>query len=121
MVACCRVGGTECSSARMGLFEGCHQYLHHLYHSLASGDSQVKCLPAMQETWVQFLGREDPMEKKMKSTPVLLPRKFHGQRSLVGYRQWDHKKSDRTEQLHSQITGKEHSPALQQKIGLKIY
>ena len=25
----------------------------------------VKCLPAMQETWVQFLGQEDPLEKKM--------------------------------------------------------
>ena len=37
----------------------------------------------------------------MKSTPVLLPRKFHGQRSLVGYSPWDHKKSNRTEQLHS--------------------
>ena len=24
-----------------------------------------KNLPAMQETWVQFLGREDPLEKKM--------------------------------------------------------
>ena len=25
----------------------------------------VKCLPAMQETQVQFLGREDPLEKEM--------------------------------------------------------
>ena len=25
----------------------------------------VKCLPAMRETWVQFLGREDPLEKEM--------------------------------------------------------
>ena len=25
----------------------------------------VKNLPAMQETWVQFLGREDPLEKGM--------------------------------------------------------
>ena len=25
----------------------------------------VKNLPAMQETWVQFLGREDTLEKKM--------------------------------------------------------
>ena len=25
----------------------------------------VKCLPAMQETRVQFLGREDPLEKEM--------------------------------------------------------
>ena len=26
---------------------------------------RVKCLPAMQETWVQSLGREDPQEKAM--------------------------------------------------------
>ena len=25
----------------------------------------VKCLPAMRETQVQFLGREDPLEKEM--------------------------------------------------------
>ena len=25
----------------------------------------VKRLPAMRETWVQFLGREDPLEKEM--------------------------------------------------------
>ena len=33
----------------------------------------VKNLPAMQETWVQFLGREDPLEKGMQPTPVFLP------------------------------------------------
>ena len=38
-VACCRVGGTECSSACMGPFEvGCH-YLHYLHHSLVSGQT----------------------------------------------------------------------------------
>jgi len=25
----------------------------------------VKSLPAMQETWVQFLGQEDPLDKRM--------------------------------------------------------
>ena len=57
VVACCRVWGTEGSSACMGPFEeGCH-YLHYLHHSFAS----------------------------------------------------------------SQTTEREHSPAHQQKIGLKIY
>ena len=36
----------------------------------------VKCLPAMRETWVQFLGQEDPLEKGMEPTPVFLPGKF---------------------------------------------
>ena len=29
------------------------------------GSSEVKCLPAVRETWVQTLGREDPLEKEM--------------------------------------------------------
>ena len=29
-----RVGGTECSSACIGPFEGGHHYLHYLHHSL---------------------------------------------------------------------------------------
>ena len=33
-------------------------------------------------------------------TPVLLPGKSHGQRSLVGYSPWGRKESDRTERLH---------------------
>jgi len=37
VVACCMVGGTECSSACMWPFEGGCHYLHHLHHSLASG------------------------------------------------------------------------------------
>ena len=35
-----------------------------------------------------------------KSTPVFLPREFHGQRSLVGYSSWSHKELDMTKQLH---------------------
>ena len=33
-------------------------------------------------------------------TPVLLPGKSHGQRSLVGCSPWGHKESDTTERLH---------------------
>ena len=37
-----------------------------------------------QETWVRSLGQEDPPEKEMANSPVFLPGKSHGQRSLVG-------------------------------------
>ena len=37
----------------------------------------------MQEMHVPSLGQEDPLEKEMATTPVFLPRKSHGQRSLV--------------------------------------
>ena len=63
----------------------------------------VKCLPAVRETWVPSLGWEDPLEKEWQPTPVLLPGKFHGLRSLVGYSPWDHKESDTTERLHFQL------------------
>ena len=34
---------------------------------------RLKHLPAMQETWVQSLGREDPLEKEMATHSSLLP------------------------------------------------
>ena len=33
---------------------------------------RVKCLPAMQETWVQSLGWEDPLEKEMATHSSIL-------------------------------------------------
>ena len=42
----------------------------------------------VQETQIQSLGWEDPLEKKWQPTPVFLPGKSHGQRSLVGYSPW---------------------------------
>ena len=39
----------------------------------------VKRLPAVQETWVRSLGREDPLEKAVAPTPVLLPGESRGQ------------------------------------------
>ena len=32
----------------------------------------IKKSPAMQETWVQFLGREEPLEKGMVTQPSIL-------------------------------------------------
>ena len=60
----------------------------------------VKHLPPMRETWVRSLDWEDPWRKKWQPTPVLLPGKSHGLRSLVGYSLWGRKESDMTERLH---------------------
>ena len=59
----------------------------------------VRNLLAMQETWVQSLSQEDPLEKGMQPTPGCLPGEFHGQRSLAGPSPWAHEESDMTEQL----------------------
>ena len=52
----------------------------------------VKSPPAVPETRVQSLGREDPQEKGMRPSPVFLPGESHGQRSLSGYSPWGHKR-----------------------------
>ena len=56
----------------------------------------------MQETPVQSLGPKDPQRRKWQPTPVFLPEKLHGQRSLVAYSPWGCKESDTTEQLSTQ-------------------
>ena len=38
-----------------------------------------------------------PWKRKWQPTPVFLPGKFHGQKSLVGYRPWGLRESDMTE------------------------
>ena len=41
-----------------------------------------------------------PWKRKWQFTPVFLPGKSYGQRSLVGYSPWGHKESDSIEQLN---------------------
>ena len=55
-----------------------------------------KKLPAIQETWVQSLGQEDPLEKEMATHSSISAEKFHGQRSLASYSPWSHKELDMT-------------------------
>ena len=51
----------------------------------------------MQETQVQSLGQEDPLEKGMQPTLVFLPRESHRWRSLVDYSPQCCKELDTTE------------------------
>ena len=59
----------------------------------------VKSLPAMQRpgfnTWIGKI----PWSRKWQPTPVFLPGKFHGQRSLAGCIPWGHKESGMTEHI----------------------
>ena len=47
--------------------------------------------------------RKIPWRRKWQPTPLLLPGKFHGRRSLVGYSPWGRKELDTTEQLHLNV------------------
>ena len=46
------------------------------------------------------LNKQGDGRRQRQPTPVLLPGKSHGQRSLVGCNPWGHKESDTTEWLH---------------------
>ena len=48
----------------------------------------VKNLLAMQETWVQSLGWEGPLEKGKATHSSILAGKSHGRRGLAGYSPW---------------------------------
>ena len=58
----------------------------------------VPCPVLTVASWpaYRFLKRR----RKWQPTPVILPGKFHGLRSLVGYSPWGRKESDTTERLH---------------------
>ena len=47
--------------------------------------------------------RKIPWRRKGQPTPVFLPGKSHGQRSLADYSPWGHKESDTTEQLSTHM------------------
>ena len=53
-----------------------------------------------------------PWSRKWQPTPVFMPRKFHGQRSLVGYNPWGRKASDANENTHNNPVYTQHRGVL---------
>ena len=51
------------------------------------------------DPWVRTI----PWKRKWQPTPVFLPEKSHGQRSLMGYSLWDYKESNTSEHLAPKI------------------
>ena len=62
-------------------------------------ESAGQCRRHGFDPWV----RRIPWRRKWQPTPVFLPGKSHGQRSLASYSPWGHKESDRTEWLSTHI------------------
>ena len=62
---------------------------------VSSGEGQ-------EDPWV----RKIPWRRKWQPTPIHLPGKSHGQRSLVDYSPWDHKELDTTEGHHFHFQGR---------------
>ena len=64
---------TLCDTVVMDTYHYKFVQTHKMYNSWASLVAQtVKYPPAMQETWVPPLGREDPLEKRMATHSSVL-------------------------------------------------
>ena len=58
----------------------------------------------MQETWVQSLSREDPLEKEMATHSSILAWRSPWTEDPGGCSRWDHKESDTTEDAHAHVS-----------------
>jgi len=63
----------------------------------------VKNLPAIQETQVQFLGQEDPLEKEMVTHSSMLAWKIPWTEEPGRLQSMGHKELDTTERLHFRV------------------
>ena len=69
-------------------------------HARASQVAQtVKNLPVVQETQVQSLGQEDPLQKGMTTHLSILAWRIKRREEPGGYSPWGHKELKMTEQL----------------------
>ena len=68
---------------------------HPTMHRTAPSQPGMSTVPRLRNPTLGFV-----LRRQWHPTPVLLPRKSHGQRSLVGCSPWSHEELDRTEQLH---------------------
>ena len=66
-------------------------------------DGKSICLQCRRPGFDPWVGKI-PWRRQWHPTPLLLPGKSHGRRSLVGYSPWGHKESHTTERLHYTMT-----------------
>ena len=80
-----------------------HTHIHTDIHTHTHGSPDISDDKASACQWRRPTfdpwGGKIPWKRKWQPTPVFLPGKSHGQRSLVGYCPWGRKESDTTEQL----------------------
>ena len=74
---------------------GYKYYITKLLTGFPGGGKESACQRRRQKRhrfnpWVGKI----PWSRKWQPTPVFLPRKFHGQKRLVGYNSWGHKELD---------------------------
>ena len=88
------------------IFPSIRIFSHQVGSSLSGGrrfgaSAAASVFPTNIQGWFPLgLTCLDLRRRQWHPTPVLLPGKSHGQRSLVGYSPWDHKESDTTECIY---------------------
>ena len=86
--------------------ESGHPCLFRNFRENAFNFSPLRIMFAVGLSYMSFIMlRYVPSRRRQwHLTPVLLPGKSHGQRSLVGYSPWGHEESDTTERLHFHLS-----------------
>ena len=64
--------GYNCVTENIYIFTHTHIYTYIYIFGVSLVAQRLKHLPAMQETWVQSLGQEDPLEKEMATHSSIL-------------------------------------------------
>ena len=75
------------------------RYIAILTNLPGGSDGKNICLQCRRPGFEPWVGKI-PWRRKWQPTPVFLPGKSHGRRSLAGYSPWGFKESDMTEWLH---------------------
>ena len=74
---------------------------------LSGKEFSCQCRKRRFDPWIGKI----PWRRKWQPTPVFLPGKSHGQRSLVGFSPWGCKESDTSEQLNTHVHTLEKMPS----------
>ena len=77
--------------------------IHGLLRLLSGKGSACQCRRCGLNPWLA----ETPWRRKWQPTPVFLPGRFHGQRSLAGYSPWGHKR------IRHDLATKQQQPLIQ--------
>jgi len=91
---CKRLNIIKCCIKNKLIFICFHEFPHSSVNKESAYDAGIhlQCRKPWFDSWVQRIF----WKKKWQPTPVFLPGKWHGQRSLAGYSSWSCKESDMT-------------------------
>ena len=76
---------------------------HILFYQVAHGkEFSYQCRRHKRQGFLPLVGKTS-WSRKWQPTPVFLPGKSHGQRSLAGYSLWGHKEPDMTKRARMML------------------